>query len=235
MVETKTDESHILNDKSFDIDICYKCEEVITIDNDIKKGKLRILKIDKDTKEPIDGVKFEILDSATREVVEELVTNNYGIAESSELRIDKEYILKESWNNNKYLIDSQEYIFSVDDENIVELELENEKIKGSIKIKKVDEENKEIPLNKVKFELYDSNMNLLEELETDENGEVYSKEYPSVNEIYYLKEVKTNREYELTDELIEVKLIDKSILEILVTNKKIPEEIELLRLPKTGK
>lgn len=229
LTELETAENYILNSTPFDINIEYGKENVITVDNSIKTGKIKIIKKDKDTGEALEGVSFQILNANTKEVIEELFTNKNGEAESSYLRVDGEYILKETWEDSRYVKNNEELVFNVNSENIVEIEIENEKVKGSLKIKKVDSKNNEKTLEGVKFELYDSNMNLLESLETDKNGEAFSKKYPSVNEVYYLKEVETKRGYKLNEELIEVKLIDNEILDLLITNS------ELKKLPKTGK
>lgn len=96
---------------------------------------------------------------------------------------------------------------------------------GNIKIIKKDEESLE-PLSNVKFELYDENMNAIETLITDSNGEAISKYYPSYNKTYYLKEIETQDGYDLDDEIREIVLLDGETLELEINNKKIPEEVE---------
>ena len=96
---------------------------------------------------------------------------------------------------------------------------------GSIKVIKKDEESLE-PLSNVKFELYDEEMNVIETLITDENGEVVSEKYPVLNKVYYLKEIETHEGFELDDEIREIKLLDGDTLEIEILNKKIPEVVE---------
>ena len=70
-------------------------------------------------------------------------------------------------------------------------------------------------------------MNLLETLETDEKGEAYSKDYPSVNKKYYLKEVKTIDGYSLDSEVHEITLLDNNVLEVYIKNVKTPKEPEV--------
>ena len=71
-------------------------------------------------------------------------------------------------------------------------------------------------------------MNLLEELKTNKDGEAISKEYPSVNKTYYLKEIETIHGYYLNPELIELNLLDNKVLEVPVKNK----AVEILPIPK---
>ena len=67
-------------------------------------------------------------------------------------------------------------------------------------------------------------MKLLEVLETDENGEAQSREYPIIGEKYYIKEVKSKDGYILNDGLIEINLLKDEILEVIIKNEKIPEK-----------
>jgi DUF2075 family protein len=98
----------------------------------------------------------------------------------------------------------------------------------------VDSEDYDIKLSNVKFELYDENMQLLEILETDENGEAVSQKYPSFNKTYYLREVKTNKEYSLNSELIEINLKNNDTLEMTLENEKIPTKEVVTTIEKTN-
>ena len=71
-------------------------------------------------------------------------------------------------------------------------------------------------------------MNLLETLETNENGEALSKEYPVVNKKYYLKEIETVEGYSFSSDLIDVTLIGDSIKDVFVKNAKIPKEPDIV-------
>ena len=56
--------------------------------------------------------------------------------------------------------------------------VENELKKGRVRIIKVDEENNEIKLAGVKFEVLDQDKNVLETITTNEKGEAVTKRYP---------------------------------------------------------
>lgn len=220
LIETKTGDSYILDSTKFDINIEYNKQSEITIGNSIKTGQIKVIKKDTDTKQPLKGVTFEILNGDTKEVIENLVTNENGEALSSKLRVDKSYILKEKWENEQYKENNKEYPFTVSENKVIEIEVENEKQKGNLKIVKFDKDNNNIKLQNVKFELYDENMNLLETLETNENGECVSKDYPSVDTKYYLKEKETLEEYRANEEIIEVELITDKTVELEIENEK---------------
>jgi uncharacterized surface anchored protein len=229
LYESNTCEQYELNQDSMNINIEYNKQEVVTIGNSIKRGQVKIVKTDVDTEEPIEGVVFEILDADTRNVLEELTTDENGEAVSSLLRIDGNYILREVSSNITYIKNEEEYSFNVDSENLIQIDVKNEKIKGRLKIIKEDLDNSDIKLSGVKFGLYDENMNLLEELETDESGEALSKEYPSVNKTYYLKELETISGYNLNIEVREVNLIDNETLEINLQNEKMKGNLKIVK------
>ena len=79
--------------------------------------------------------------------------------------------------------------------------------KGRVRITKVDEENNEIKLAGVKFEVLDQDKKVLETITTNENGEAVTERYPIRDyEKLYLREIETNEFYKLNDEVIEVTL-----------------------------
>ena len=235
LLEVKTGNSYILDSNSIDINIEYNKILDITVNNTIKRGQVKVIKKDADSGESLSNVTFEILNADTKEVIENLVTNENGEAISSKLRVDRKYILRENWKDDCYKINSKEYPFSVQEDSVIEINVENEKIKGKFKIIKLDNENNEIKLSGVKFELYDENMNLLEELETDENGEVISKEYPSVGTKYYLKESQTLDKYLNNEDLIEIELKNDEVIEVIVTNEKIKGKIKIIKTDEEDK
>ncbi|MEG0074206.1 MAG: SpaA isopeptide-forming pilin-related protein, partial [Clostridia bacterium] len=96
-----------------------KANQIITktIINTKIKGSLEILKLDEKTKEPIAGVKFQILDE-NKNVIETLTTNKEGKAESSKL-LKGTYFYKEIEAPSKYIVDNKEYKFKIEVNEIV--------------------------------------------------------------------------------------------------------------------
>lgn len=114
--------------------------------------------------------------------------------------------------------------------------IENELKKGRIRVIKVDEENNQIKLQGVKFEVLDQEKKVLETITTDEKGEAVTKRYPIRDyEKLYLKEVETNEFYKLNDELIEVELEANQIKNIIVGNEKKKGQIEVIKIDKDNK
>ena len=141
------------------------------------------------------------------------------------------YVLIEKENGEEYNLDENQYEIEIEYNGEETIVISNEKIKGALKVIKVDSENNNEKLEGVKFELYDENMDLLETLETDKNGEAFSNQYPSVNKKYYLKEIEPKEGYLVNEELIEIDLIDNEVFELVLKNDKVPEEPEIPEEP----
>lgn len=111
--------------------------------------------------------------------------------------------------------------------------IENELMKGQIKIIKIDLDNKEVKLPGVKFELYNQNHELLETLITDENGTAITNRYAIRDfDKLYLKETETLENYVLNDEEKEIVLEANQITTMTFENEKKKGEIEVIKVDK---
>ena len=241
LTETATGENYILDEiKENMININYNETTEITIGNKIKRGKIKVIKTDSDTGQALSGVEFNIIDSSTGEVVETLVTDENGEAESMDLRVDKDYILREVKTLEEYNLNDEEIYFNVSEDEVLKINVGNLIKKGKVKIVKTDSDTGQA-LSGVEFNIIDSSTNeVIEKLVTDENGEVESMDL-RVDKDYILQEVKTLENYILNEEEIHFNVTEDEILEIEVKNKKQPEpepEIEEVKevkiLPRTG-
>ncbi len=241
LTETATGENYILDEiKENMININYNETTEITIGNKIKRGKIKVIKTDSDTGQTLSGVEFNIIDSSTGEVVETLVTDENGEAESMDLRVDKDYILREVKTLEEYNLNDEEIYFNVSEDEVLKINVGNLIKKGKVKIVKTDSDTGQA-LSGVEFNIIDSSTNeVIEKLVTDENGEVESMDL-RVDKDYILQEVKTLENYILNEEEIHFNVTEDEILEIEVKNKKQPEpepEIEEVKevkiLPRTG-
>lgn len=141
--ETKTDSRYILDDKTYTIEVKENETTEIKVENEKKKGKIKIIKTSKNDNKlngkkagsPIENVKFEIytLNGTSMQIV---TTDENGIAISEDLPSGK-YLIKEieagTWyilNNNTYEIELKE------NEEIVEINIENDSADPKIEIDK---------------------------------------------------------------------------------------------------
>ncbi len=249
VVEVKTNDFYILTNEFFKVNFTENMTETdianiqvdlkysLAIKNDVKRGNLQVLKVDKDNNTiPIEGVKFDLIDDTTNNVITTLITNENGIATAENLRIDRTYTLVEKETNYKYKL-NQEPITNIqipaNETNV--LHIENEKIKGKLKVIKVDSENHSVLIPNVEFQILDSMGNVIETLVTDENGEAVSSDLPCVDETYYLKESKNADIYELSDKVIEVELTADEITNIVFEDDAKRSSLEVIKVDKDNK
>lgn len=173
-----------------------------TIVNELKKGQIKVIKVDKENNEvKLKGVKFEVQDKDGK-VLETLKTDKNGEATTSKYAIKdfENLYLKEVETNEKYVLNDKITKVKLEENKIKNVVFENEKIKGKIKIIKTSKDYNKInklkagsPIEGVKFEIYNLNGKLLETLITNKEG-VASSSYLEKGE-YKVKEVETNKNY----------------------------------------
>lgn len=250
--------NYVLNENEVKVDLEFGEIKEVKIENEVKRGNLKIVKFDKDDKNiKLENVKFQ-LKNEDGEVVKEGITNENGELIFDNLVIGK-YKLVEVETVGDYKLNKQEIEVEVKYNETLEIEVENELKKGSIKVIKVDEDYKEIKLEGVKFRVLDEKDNMVKEGITDENGELIFDDI--VVGSYKMVEIETKEEYELLDKEIVVEVKEDEIKEVIVGNKKIeipeepapvpepelepepeltpeptpiPEELQFPELPKTG-
>lgn len=216
-------------------------DEIKTLEftNELKKAKIQIIKVDKeDNTIKLKDVVFEIYNSKD-ELVDTIITDENGVAESKRLPVNDTYYLKETKTSKYYELNDEivefdftKYITDYKNNIVENVTIENQVKKGKIKIIKTDGETT-YPLKDIVFEIYDSKENLIETIITDENGEAISKDL-RIDEIYTIKEKTTKEGYILSDKVETVELKENEITNVSFENfkEKIPNEEN--DTPKTG-
>ena len=195
------------------------------INIEINKSSLKIVKIDKDTKRPIAGVKFSVkYKDGTN--IGTYTTDENGVIYIENLH-QGEIIVKELENNKFYNISKNEYIVELNYNESKNIEIENEIKKGNIKIIKVDADNNEIKIEGVKFNIFDEKGNLITTVITNDKGEADICNLP-INHKYIIKEVESAKDYILSEDVITVELNENEVKNIIFVNRK--KE----KLPRTG-
>ena len=204
----------------------------ITVENEKKKGKIRIVKIDKENNEiRIPNVEFEILDEEEN-YIETLITDDEGIAESSDLPIGN-YKIKETKTDDKYILEDSILEVEVKEGKMEELKVENERKKGKIKIIKISKDDNKLnlkqagsPIADVKFEIYSEDDILIDTVVTDEDGIAITKELISGK--YKIKEIEAGKWYILNEDTYEIELNqNEQIAEITIENEPANPQIEI--------
>ena len=201
------------------------------IENELKKGQIRVIKVDQDNNEiKLKGVKFNVLDE-NNNVLETIITNDEGETVTSRyaLRDFEKLTLQEVETLENYKLTEEPQTIKLEANEIVDVVFQNEKKKGQVKVIKIDEDNNEIRLEGVKFDVYDESGNIVDTLTTDKNGEAVSKRLP-IDQEYTVQETKTLENYVLTEEPQTVVLEQDQITDLTFENEKIKGKIEITKI-----
>ncbi len=199
LIETKTNKWYNLASDT-QIKVEWDKETTKTIENELKKGQVKVIKVDKDNNEvKLEGVEFEVLDENNK-VLEKIITDENGEALTSKyaIRDFSKLKLRETKTLENYVLSDKVETIELKENQISNIKFENEKIKGKVEITKVDSKDENKKLEGAKFGLYDENDNLIETLITDKEGIALSQVLYKGK--YYLKELETGSNYYLLNE-----------------------------------
>ena len=202
--EVETNKWYNLDTKEEKIEIKENQTTEITLENEPKKGQIKIIKVDSDNNEiKLKGVKFEVQDE-NGNILETIVTNENGEATTAkyELKDYQNLYLKEIETGGKYILNNNIEKIELEENKIKNVILKNKKIKGKIKIIKTSKDDNKItgdragsPLKNVKFAIYNQDNKFIETITTDKNGVAMSSDLEKGE--YKIKETETNKYYYL--------------------------------------
>ncbi|MBO3399143.1 Cys-Gln thioester bond-forming surface protein [Clostridium perfringens] len=197
----KIDENAVLEDIK-DLGTIY----TIKVSNDRIKANMELLKVDADTKEPLDGVNFKItcvegfMKDQTWDLTSENGKINLNDLEYGRYRVDEVSTL---WN---YVLNSEPIYFDVKENNKpIELVMENKKIRATVELTKIDADTQR-PLEGAEFEFWNGEK-LVGTYTTDKDGKIVVENLEAGN--YYFIEVKAPENYEINQEQDLSFVIDK--------------------------
>lgn len=168
------------------------------IEMDIYQSALKIVKIDKDTKQGIANVGFSLkYNDGT--YIGEYKTNNSG-----EIYVDKlkkgTIVATEISTNEKYILKTEPINVELKYKETQTVTIENEHKKGNLTIYKVDKDNNKIGLGNVRFDLFSVEFNkVIGTCSTDANGKLEIKNLRIGD--YKLLEKETNKWYNLAEDM----------------------------------
>ena len=208
-----------------------------TIEDELKKGQIRIIKVDKDNHEvKLKNVVFEVLDEHDN-LLEKIITNEEGEAITKEytLRDYGKIRLKEVETNELYELNNEIKEIVLEENQIKDIVFENQKIKGKVKIIKKTKEKSDISglekgavLEGVKFEIYNENGEVVEKIQTDSEGIAISKDLEKGK--YKVKEIETNEWYLLDENEKNVEIThNNQIITLTLENKPAKPDEEIVK------
>ncbi len=212
------------------VDIVWGKNISLEFKNEHKKGNIKVYKVDKDNNKIVLGnVEFQLYSHEFQKTIGTYYTDVNGELYIENLRIG-DYSLIETKTNQWYNL-AEDVQVEVEWNLTSELKIENELKKAAIKVIKVDNENNEIKLKNVKFNIMDKDGNVLEQIITDENGEATTRLYP-VRDFQELKlqEIETLENYVLNDEIKTIQLEENQVKNIVFENEKIKGQIKIIKI-----
>ena len=223
--EIETKENYVLDTAPKEIYVGYNQSYNMEIENSKKRGSIELTKVDKDDNSKVlPNVEFDLIDNNGNVVIHK-ATDESGKLLFENIDVG-EYTLKETKASEGYRLANDEKVNVTFGEKI-KITIKDEHQKGKIKVVKTDKDNKKIKLANVKFEILDKNKNYISNITTNENGEAISEEL--IIGKYYLKEINTNEDYILSQNLKEVNVEDNTNSEINVENEKKKGQIKIIK------
>lgn len=230
VTEVATKSEYILDNKEREIVLDYNDSSTMTIENEHKRGDLKVYKVDADNnKITLGGVKFALYSYEFNKITGHYTTNANGEISIKNLRTGKWALIEEETNKWYNLLDGQIEI-KVEWNETTNTTIENELKKSQVKVIKVDKENHEVKLKDVVFEVLDKNNNVLETIKTNSEGEAVTSRYAvrDYSELY-IREKITNKKYVLDDTIHKIELKENEIVTQTFENKKIKGQIKVIK------
>ena len=219
--------------KDTEVEVKWNTTEENTIENELKKGQVKVVKVDLDNNEvKLQGIKFDVLDENGK-VLETITTDENGEAYTSRyaIRDYSKITIREKETLQNYVLNDTPQTITLEADQIKTVTFTNELKKGQVKVIKVDLDNKEVKLKGVEFKVYDQDNNLVDTITTDENGEAVSKRL-RIDKEYHVVESKTLQNYVLNDTPQKVTLKQDQITDLTFENELIRGYIKIVKASK---
>ena len=185
---------------------------------------LKIVKLDAETRQPLEGVKVKVYDKFHREIGT-YTTNKLGQILLSGVDGGETLYVQEVEALPGYELDETVYEVTLAWGQTSTVEILNRE-KATLRIKKIDAESKE-PIYGVTFNLYDNRNNLLGEYTTDQDGIIeFSKELPAGK--YKLKEIKADG-YVVDPTIRTVEVKAGETTEVVIENQLMKGQIQIIK------
>ena len=187
--------------------------------------KVKIVKTDGLTQEPVSGAEFTITRKDTGEAAATLTTDKNGIAVSDLLRYG-EYTVTETKIPAHYAESTfSTTVTGTEHEKVYEIRVENEPTKGQIRLVKTDALDG-MPISGVIFDIYDGDK-LVSSMKTNENGVAVSDPLPKGN--YTVKEHENPEGYVADLVALDCAVKSDEVTELKAENTPIQFRIRILK------
>jgi len=187
-----------------------------TLDTRIHVGNVAVMKVDAETKHPLAGAVFEVLNANGERVGDTVTTDRNGIVNFYDLPVGR-YTLREVKSPEGYVSSGKDIHFEITEKDLTPdlISVENEKASVfdesyMVDLQKLDKDDLQTPVAGAEYTLYTSDGNLVETKVTDSNGMINISGLKPGN--YYFVETKSPAGYALNNEEFHFEITDKDVI-----------------------
>lgn len=239
LIEKKTKQEYKLNGEQ-QVQIEWNKTTDLIIENEKYKSKVEIYKTDAEDNEwKLKGIEFDVFDEDMK-YIETITTDDNGYAITSEIATGGKtgiLYIQEKKTDEFHILNDELIEVNIEADSVSTLKLTNERIKGQIKVIKTSKDDNFInglkagsPIENVKFEIYDSDNNIVGEITTDKDGIATTKLLDKG--CYYIKEIYSGEWYLLNENMFTAETkIHEEIVEVNITNESEKPDVDI---EKTG-
>ena len=128
-----------------------------------------------------------------------------------------------------YVLSDEVKTITLKENQIENITFQNEKKKAQIRVIKVDQDNNEVLLENVKFDVVNEAGEVVDTIVTGKDGTATTKRIP-IDSAYTVIERETKKEYKLTEETQTVKLEQDEIKDITFQNEKRKGQLRVIKV-----
>ncbi len=196
------------------------------LDVNAYKSGITVVKIDAETKKPLEGVEFNFK-YANAENIGNYKTDKNGKIEVTGLR-QGTVIATEVSTLQEYILNTEEQEVVLDYNDNQTLNVENEHKSGNVKVYKVDADNHKIVLGGVRFALYSYEFEKVTGYyTTDANGEIFIENLRTGK--WALIEEETNKWYNLADS-VDIKVEWNETTDTVIENELKKSQVKIVKV-----
>lgn len=164
-------------------------------------------------------------------MLEKIVTDSNGEALTSRypIRDFEKLKIKETKTLETYVLSDEVKTVTLKENQIENIIFQNEKKKAQIRVIKVDQDNNEVLLENVKFDIVNETGEVVDTIVTGKDGTATTKRIPIDSE-YTVIEKETKKEYKLTEETQTVTLKQDEIKDITFQNEKRKGQLRVIKV-----